>query len=399
MEQEHVKWDRKIIEELRSGYRWSDAIFACGADMKNRFSFFKDGQIYLSYNNGDLADYSNFARFLASIKEMKEELGVFPDVVAYDLHPGYYSSRARDIFSTAESFGVQHHHAHIAGVMAQNKHEKVIGVSFDGTGYGLDGNIWGGEFLLVGRKECIRRGHLGYMKMPGADMAVRHPWRMAFSLLYGCLGDKVYDTGLEFLKLRPRNEFETLKAMIDKSVNVCLTSSAGRLFDAVSSILGIKHSISFEAEAAIRLEQKAQEALDCGGYVPEIVSEQGIYTVKYDSLVRGILLDLQNGIAIEAIARRFHDYVVNVIVSIVKLISIECRLSAVALSGGVFQNKLLYEKVCCALAYEGFSVLDNELPVNDLGICVGQTYVALNRSVFKLTQSLPVGRQKGRLCV
>lgn len=354
-------------------------VFACGADTKNRFSFLKDGQIYLSEDNGDLADTDNFIHYLDSIKKMKAELGLSPDLVAHDLHPLYFSSKVGTILNNARWIGVQHHHAHIAGALAQSgQRDTVIGISFDGTGYGLDGNIWGGEFLVVTPEKWHRFGHLKYLKMPGGEMAVREPWRMAFALLYDYMGDSVFEKDFPFLKLMTKEMRPYLKNMIDRNVNTPLTSSCGRLFDAVSSLLGITHVNSFEAEAAINLEKKAALVADTHSYDFDIINANGSYIVDCKPLLKDITSDLAHGVPAENLARRFHNTLARLIVNTAKAIGRDSGTRTVVLSGGVFQNKLLYDISSELLKGEGFSLLKNRnVPVNDLGICIGQTVVSL----------------------
>lgn len=357
-------------------------IFACGADIKNRFSFTRNGRIYLSGDNGDLADADNFSRYMDSVRKIKAELDMSPEIIAHDLHPLYFSSRAESIFNSARRIGVQHHHAHIASVLARSgTEEPVIGVSFDGTGYGLDGNIWGGEFLVVSQRKWHRCGHLKYIKMPGGEKAVREPWRMAFTLLYDCRGEKIFEKNLPFLKFRQKGDYLFLKAMIDGNINAPLTSSCGRLFDAVSSLLGITHVVNFEAEAAVKLENMASSVFDSRGYEFDIVKTDGEYIVGCEPLLDAMISELEKGVPVECIARRFHNSLAMLILEMAGSIGRDRNLKTVVLSGGVFQNKLLYELSSKLLRENGFELLESgNVPMNDLGICVGQTYVVINET-------------------
>lgn len=355
-------------------------VFACGADLKSRFSFLEGGRLHLSGDHGDLSEADNFAHFLASVGEMRDALGARPEIVAHDLHPRYFSSRAAALFPGSRPVGVQHHHAHIAGVMAVTGEEgPVIGVSFDGTGYGTDGNIWGGEFLEVSPEGCLRRGHLGYMKMPGGEMAVREPRRMAFALLHDRMGERAVELDLPVLDSAPRESFLYMARMMERGVNTPLTSSCGRLFDAVSSLLGITHVVRREAEAAVNLERAAAACDDGGGYRFEIERNGEEYVAGYGPLLSGIMSDLGGGVSVARIARRFHNSLAWLVGDMADLISRERGTRKVALSGGVFQNRLLHRLTRDVLESRGYGLLEGgDLPVNDLGISVGQTWVTIH---------------------
>lgn len=354
-------------------------IFACGADVKNRFSLFEGGRFYCSGENGDLLNPDNYARFLHSVEEMTANARLFPKLVAHDLHPAYFSSRPMRIFDGVPRMGVQHHHAHVASVMAQFEIESpVIGVSFDGTGYGTDGNLWGGEFLVVSRAGFSRRAHFKYMKMPGGEAAVREPWRMIFGMMYEHLGDEVSDMRFDFLRGKTKQELEFIKSAIDQNINAPLTSSCGRLFDAVSSLLGFVHMAGYEAEAAIGLEEKASQAEESGSYDFDIQGEE-VYVIGFGKMLDGLLGDMAGRVSPERIARKFHNSVARLIVEIARRLKSELDLDTVVLSGGVFQNRLLYNSASRLLREEGFTLLESgDVPLNDMGICAGQTFVALN---------------------
>jgi len=365
--------------EVKGLARSSRSIFACGADAKNRFSIFKGGRLYCSGENGDLADPDNFVRFLHSIEEMSARMRFSPELIAHDLHPMYFSSRVEHVFVAAARKGVQHHHAHVASVMAQFEIEQpIIGISFDGTGYGLDGNLWGGEFFVVSRRDCFRRAHFKYMKMPGGEMAIREPWRMIFGMLYEHLGDEMFEREFDFLRGRTKQECDFLKRAIDKNVNTPLTSSCGRLFDAVSSLLGLVHVAGFEAAAALSLEERASQVSESGSYDFDI-GGKGTYVIGCGAMLDAMISDMAARVPVERIARRFHNSLAMLIVEIARRLNSELGLDTVALSGGVFQNRLLYERASRLLGEAGFTLLESRgIPLNDLGICVGQTFVALN---------------------
>ena len=355
-------------------------VLACGADIKNQFCFYRDGRLHLSGDNGDLSNPDNFARYLNSIRELGSRLGISPGLIAHDLHPNYLSSKARALFPEARAVGVQHHHAHIASVLAASDvHDTVIGVAFDGTGYGTEGTIWGGEFLIVSPDEWQRFGHLEYMKMPGGEQAVREPWRMAFSLLYDRFGDSVFTERSPLSPAVSESAYRVLRAMLAGAVNSPLTSSCGRLFDAVSSLLGLRHVASSEAEAAIALQERASAVEDHHSYRFDISEKNGMQIAGYAPLLESILQDLRAGVPVEFIARRFHNSLAGLVVDMAGRARRAHNTSTVALSGGVFQNELLYTICADLLKKDGFLLLDNkDVPVNDSGICVGQAYAAVH---------------------
>ncbi|MDD5005829.1 MAG: hypothetical protein PHS93_04925 [Candidatus Omnitrophica bacterium] len=351
-------------------------ILALGADIKSRFCIFKDGEFIFSPEFGDLSSLDNFKSFKKSLLNLK----IIPNVIAFDMHPGYFSSSLAGLLKAKKKIAVQHHHAHIASALAQNKiTNPVIGVAFDGTGYGSDGNIWGGEFMIVDKGNFRRQAHFKYLNMPGAELAVNEPLRMAFSIIYDCLKDEIFKQDLEFLKLKSRSYFEVLIKMIKQNINSPLTSSAGRLFDAVSSILGICHKINFPAQAAIELEKLAAQSTDDSSYEFDISEEENGWIIGYNKLIKAMLNDINNRLAKKDIARRFHNGLAEVIKKVVDKISQRYNWKDVVLSGGVFGNKLLFDCASKELKRAGYNLIYNkDVPLNDSGICLGQSYITLN---------------------
>jgi hydrogenase maturation protein HypF len=351
-------------------------IIALGADIKSRFCIFNKGKLILSEEFGDLSNSDNFDRFKRVLLKAK----VNPDIVAFDMHPGYFSSQATNLFATRNKITVQHHHAHIASEMFSRDLKKaVIGVAFDGTGFGSDGNLWGGEFMIVDKTGFKRLAHFKYLKMPGGESAVKEPWRMAFSILYDCLGKDMFKLELECLKVRPKKEYDILFRMLERNINSPLTSSAGRLFDAISSILGACHKVDFEAQAAIKLEKLAHTSKEKGSYELDILKQDNTFIIGYNKLIKKILRDIKDNLPSEDIARKFHNSLAEIIYKVVDKISSAYNLKDVVLSGGVFQNKILLSSTIEKLKEKGYNLIhSSDVPVNDLGICIGQVYVALN---------------------
>ncbi|MGB2705856.1 MAG: hypothetical protein WBC74_03260 [Candidatus Omnitrophota bacterium] len=342
-------------------------LVALGADMKNRFLVANGKTLRFGPDIGDLSDACNYEVFKKEVS--KAIKNIKPDIIACDLHPNYFSTQFAKTFVHRS---IQHHHAHIASVMHEHNLKKpVIGVSFDGTGFGTDGNIWGGEFLLVDRKSFKRLAHLKYNKMPGGDKAVSEPWRMVL----GILGRKA----IPFIKSVKKGDKEAVLSICEKNINSPLSSSAGRLFDAAAALLGICTHASYEAEGPIKLEAMCKDEIE-GGYRFNISKQRGQYIIDVKPVFLGTIKDLKQGKSKKVIATRFHNSMADIIVKTLKKLSKNTRIKDVALSGGVFQNKFLRTKTIKALASSGFRVFANEkTPTNDLNISLGQYHV-LSRS-------------------
>ncbi|MGB2630082.1 MAG: hypothetical protein WBD24_07055 [Candidatus Omnitrophota bacterium] len=340
-------------------------IFATGADIKNRFLLAKGDSLYPGPDIGDLSDVQNYELFKKEVRKLVKKAK--PDIVACDLHPGYFSTKfAKGSFK--DVVPVQHHHAHIASVMREfDLKGPVIGVSFDGTGYGADGNIWGGEFLIARGDSFERAAYLKYRKMPGGDKVVSQPWRMVLSIL----GEE----GSSFIKDVPESDKKLVFEMMTRNINSPLTSSAGRLFDAAAALLGICTYASYEAEGPIKLESMCRDDLE-ESYGFETIRDGECYIIDVKGLFRGMAGDVKRKKKKEEVATKFHNSMSEIAVKTVKALSKKAKVTDVALSGGVFQNKFLRKKVTEDLAREGFNVFINRsVPVNDLNIALGQYHV------------------------
>lgn len=353
-------------------------ILAVGPELKNTFCLTKENYAFVSQHIGDMENLETMEHFLATLELYKRLFRVEPEIVAYDFHPEYLSTKFALEQEGVELIGVQHHHAHITSVMVENNvSNKVIGVSFDGTGYGTDGHIWGGEFLVCDWKEFERVAHFEYVPMPGGAAAIEKPYRMAFGYLYHLLGREALDLKLDLWQRVKQSEVELMAQQIDKKINTPLTSSCGRLFDAVSSLLGIRDVVQFEAQAAIEMEMIADENIEeC--YHCEIM-KNSVRVIGVKPVFDGIVKDLTQGISRAEIAGKFHNTIVAAILCICGEIREETGLSIVALSGGVFQNALLFKKVKRSLIEAGFKVIyHQQVPTNDGCISLGQAVIANN---------------------
>jgi hydrogenase maturation protein HypF len=351
-----------------------EGILAFGAEQKNSFCIGKGNQAVMSQYIGDLKNPVTYCFFKESIAMFSNIFRFKPDFLACDLHPQYLSTHYAQLFENELNIpliGVQHHHAHIVSCMAEyGLKEEVIGISLDGTGFGSDENIWGGEFMIADPGGFNRFSHFDYVPMPGGEKAVDEPWRMAYSYIFKYFGDSFDYESVPLLKSVGNEKLSLIKEMIVKKINSPLTSGAGRLFDAVSAILQLCPEATFDSEAPMRLES----AIDCdtNDYYPFGIDK----TIVFADTIKAILKDLP-GHEISEISAKFHNTVAQVILEVSKQIRQETDLNNVVLSGGVFQNKYLLEKSLCLLNSNRFRVFTNHLvPSNDGGISLGQIVIA-----------------------
>ncbi|WP_237107469.1 carbamoyltransferase HypF [Nonomuraea sp. MG754425] len=347
-------------------------VLACGAELKSTFCLVQGRRAFVSQHIGDLENYDTLRSFVEGIDHYCGLFDIRPRIVAHDLHPDYLSTKHALEIPGVEHVGVQHHHAHIASCLADNGDPgPVIGVAFDGLGYGTDGTLWGGEFLRADLIGFERLGHLAQVPMPGGVAAIRQPWRMTAAYL------RDDHPGLGVAR-RNAEHWPGVLRMAATGLNSPLTSSAGRLFDAVSALLGIRDKITYEGQAAIELEQRA-DLSETGVYQADITTA-GPLVVQGGDLVRAAAADLAAGVDPAVIAGRFHNGVAAAITRACAALRQSTGLTAVALSGGVFQNALLLERTVQRLRAAGFRVLKHvRVPPNDGGVSLGQAAVAAAR--------------------
>ena len=374
---------------LEMPWSFKNTILACGAELKSTFCLAFDNKAILSHHIGDLENLETLDSFENGIKHMQMLFRKTPDVVACDLHPEYLSSKYALSQKGVELQAVQHHHAHLASCLADNgTDEEAIGVIFDGLGYGEDGTLWGGEFLLGDMRRYRRMASLRPLPMPGGAQAIKEPWRMALSyLLLAFEGDL---SGIPItLPGRPeKHMLENLVRICQKKIASPLTSSAGRAFDAFSALIGLREKASYEGQAAILLEKAASlcdtddaytfsinsgasPAADSGA-TPAVIDISPAFREAVDDIVRRC--------SQSSIARKFHNTVTSLVVDMCRKIGQQSGNFRVALSGGVFQNMILLRQCHERLLQEGFVVLvHSRVPPNDGGICLGQAAVAQGR--------------------
>lgn len=349
-------------------------VLACGAQLKNTFCVARGGQAFLSQHIGDLENYETLRAFTESVEHFCRIFGVRPAVVAHDLHPEYLSTAYALERTGVDLVGVQHHHAHIASCLAEHGHAgPVIGVAFDGLGLGEDGTLWGGELLVADLASYRRAGHLEAVPMPGGAAAVRQPWRMAAVWL-----DHVHGDALPPLPLvdRHRERWPAIVSMARTGTNSPLTSSAGRLFDAVAAIAGVRDVITYEGQAAADLEARVDPD-EQAAYPARLYSQEEELVIGAGDLVRGAAEDVVAGVDAGRVAARFHRGLAEAVVRAVRVLAGRTGLRTVALSGGVFQNTVLLEAIVSGLERERFEVLvHSRVPPGDGGIALGQAVVA-----------------------
>jgi hydrogenase maturation protein HypF len=352
-------------------------VLAVGGELKNTICFGSGKNAFLSQHIGDLENLESYGFFEETVHHMRRILELDPQAIACDLHPDYFSSR----WAQQQSLPlveVQHHHAHIAACMAENHlEERIIGVALDGTGYGTDGNIWGGEILLANYEGFERVAHLEYVALPGGEAAIREPWRIAVSYLWQHFGRGFLDFSLPFLREIEPGKVELLLEMLENRLNSPLSSGCGRLFDGVAALLGIRSKVSYEGQAAIELEMLIDGTAGDTFYPFSTRDENGMTILATRPLFEAILSDLRNSVRLSAISRRFHDGLAEALASVIRRLGEQTGLRQVCLSGGCFQNVYLSEKLERILTNSNFQVLTHsQVPAGDGGISLGQALVA-----------------------
>ncbi len=350
---------------------------AVGGELKNTFCLARDGYAFLSHHIGDMENAETYDSFEQGVKHLSHIFRVNPSLIAYDLHPNYFTTHYAQKLSIPQ-IAVQHHHAHIASCMADNELEdrRLIGLSFDGTGYGTDGAIWGGEIILASYADFKRIARLEYLPLPGGDSAIHHPWRIALGYAHS-LGLDITD--LPFLQKIDRQAITILQQQVDKNLNAPLTSSMGRLFDAVASLSGVRSDVTYEAQAAIELEVLSKPFIASAQPYPchPGRSEESPLIIRVKDLFAAIIQDIRAGESAGMIGAKFHKTIAKISIDICKQIREQTSLNEVALSGGVWQNQILLDLVRDGLETEGFVVyFHKQVPTNDGGLALGQAVIA-----------------------
>ena len=371
-------------------------IFAAGPLLKNTFTLTRDEYAFVSQHIGDMENLETLEHYEAALATYTHLFRLEPEAVVCDMHPDYLTTRfavqyARE-HNLPEPLRVQHHKAHIAACLADNgwaasagaadagSAQRVIGVALDGTGHGEDGAIWGGEWFVGNYGGFERVAHLEYLPLPGGDAAIREPWRIAWAYLYELFGEEGFPAGM----FCPSDAM-MLREQVKRRINTAPTSSMGRLFDAVSALLDVCHKTTYEAQAAIELEQIA--TMPSGAISPypfDVDTVNGKHIVRLAALFDALLADVETGQATGEIAWRFHATVAQMIVWVCERIRAETGIAVVALSGGVFQNRLLMQLAIPQLQHAGLEVLLHQhVPCNDGGVSLGQAVLAAEAALKK----------------
>lgn len=358
-------------------------LLAVGAELKGAICIASADKGFLSQHIGDLQNVSSYDSFRHTIEHLSGILEIKPELIACDMHPDYLSSRFAEE-SGLPLIKVQHHHAHLAACMAENGLDgEVIGVIFDGTGYGTDDTIWGGEFLVGGYDEFLRAAHFRPAPMPGGDAAVKEPWRMALSYMYQASGESAFAIDHPVANQLSAKDQVVFASMLKRGINSPLTSSCGRLFDAVAALLNIRLKVSYDGQAAIELEALAETAKreNTNSYQYEIMcDEKSASQLDFSQMFNEIVTDIDAGIQNADIALRFHITIASATTDMCMFISESTGLDRILLSGGVFQNRLLSEMVYTTLVNNGLKVFTHRLvPPNDGGIALGQAAISGRR--------------------
>jgi len=375
-------------------------VLGCGADLKNTFTLTKGKFAIPSQHIGDMENYETVTFYEECLANLKTVYRADPKVIVHDLHPGYMSTRwAKELGSRVKGqgdensrprtptselalYGIQHHYAHIGSVMAEHGLDrKVIGVAFDGTGFGIDGNLWGGEFLLADCDGFERVGQIRYVPLPGGDAAIRDPWKTAVSYIAAGNGENTEKilSDIGFTQKYGKQTIDQVLSVARSRELSPLSSGAGRLFDAVSALVGVCDHNTFEGEAAIALESLARTGND-DQYVVELKQESSYTVVDFTATISGIIRDMGRSITREIISTKFHNTIAGIILNVVRKIKLQSGITEVALSGGTFQNLYLLNRTINLLSRDGFQAYTNQkVPCNDAGISLGQAYLVRQR--------------------
>lgn len=352
----------------------SKSVLACGGQEKNTFCLSRDNFAFVSQHIGDLDNFETLAHFEETISLYERLFRLHPEIIACDMHPDYLSTRwAKE--QQLECFSIQHHQAHVVSCMVDNNLKPpVIGVAFDGTGYGSDGKLWGGEFMVADYSGFKRAFHLEYLPLPGGEAAIKKPYRIAIGYLYALFGEKFFSEGLPPFEMAGSLETRIVEKQVEASFNTPLTSSFGRLFDGVSALIGLRGEIEYEAQAAIDLEVLASTLEDDeDSYEFELDGDN----IRVGHLLREIVDDLKRGVPRAKIAIKFHNGVARLIGEACSKIASDTGLDTVVLSGGCFQNRILLRKSLCSLRERSLKAfIHHQVPCNDGGLSLGQAAIA-----------------------
>ncbi len=353
------------------------SVLGVGGELKNTVCLTKENRAFLSQHIGDMENMETLNFFETTIDHLRNILDIRPSVIGCDQHPDYLSSRYAKNQTECPVAAIQHHHAHIVSCLAENGvFGPVIGLAMDGTGLGPDGAVWGGEVMTADMVSFTRKAHLDYVPLPGGDAAAREPWRMALAYLHRTFGDELFHLPIPLVQGLDREKARLVVQIAEKGIHSPPTSSCGRLFDAVSALLGIRKIIAFEGQAAIELEMRIRPG-EKGRYSWQLKPNGSEILMVFDGMIREMVDDLMKGTPVGTISARFHNTLVAVLLELCEIIRDETGIKDVALSGGVFQNVSLLRGLLGALEKSDFQVYaPSRAPASDGSLSLGQALCA-----------------------
>lgn len=392
----HIRCDDSVVREFQGkiyplrrsrGYvpdrlimnrEFNQPILACGAEQKNTFALAKDNTVYISHHIGDMENLAVLESYEAGIAHFRNIFDIQPEIVACDLHPDYLSTKFALVYSREQNLrkiGVQHHHAHAVSCMLDNEiNNPVLAIVLDGTGYGSDGTIWGGELLLAECHQFERLGCFKTCRMPGGSAAIKNPWQMGVGYLYEVFGDRLAD--IPFVGNLDNEKIQMILKMLEKQFNSPISSSCGRLFDGVAAIAGLRDVANYEGQPAVEFEQLIQQSENYA-YELRVVESQKILVLDWSEMIRQLVSDIQSGTAIDRISLKFHNGLWRGLTMWAEIAGAKTGIRDVVLSGGVFMNIYLLRHLKKSLEKKGFNVYTHSaVPCNDGGISLGQVGVA-----------------------
>jgi hydrogenase maturation protein HypF len=358
------------------------SVLAVGGELKNTVCLTEGTHAFLSQHIGDLENVESYGFFEDAIHHLENILEITPEAIACDMHPDYFSTKWAMQQKGLRVIEVQHHHAHIASCMAENRLEgKVIGIALDGTGYGIDKKVWGGEVLIASYTGFERFAHLEYVRLPGGDRAIKEPWRMAVSHLAHCYGPKFLEIEVPFASQLNKTKTLALCRMMERNVNSPLTSSCGRLFDAVAALIGIRQEVNYEAQAAIELQMAIKDGKETLAYPFAFVHKDGLWVMSTRPLFDALIADIEDEVPTGCMSQRFHNGLIQRFSEAAVRARTEHALNRVCLSGGSFNNAYLTAGFLAKLSSLGFEVFEQrQVPCGDGGLSLGQAVIAAHRA-------------------
>ncbi len=365
-------------EKIIIDWEFTRHILACGPEQKNTFALAKNNAVYMSHHIGDMENLEVLKSFEEGINHYQHIFDIQPEIVTYDLHPDYLSTKyAHDYTKVNElkEIGIQHHHAHAVSCMVDNKINKpVLAIVLDGTGYGSDGTVWGGELLLAEYHQFRRLGHFLKTLLPGGSAAIKNPWQMGISYLYEVFGRELID--IPFLNNLEKNKVKMIVKILENRFNSPITSSCGRLFDGVAAIAGLRNVVNYEGQAAVEFEQCIQEPDDCS-YEFRVIDDHETLILDWKTMIHQLVNDIKENTSIGNISQKFHNGLVRGLTLWAEIAWKITGISDIVLSGGVFMNIYLLRRLKKSLEKKGFNVYTHSVvPCNDGGISLGQAVIA-----------------------